>query len=186
MNIATTYNTIDLRGKFTIVVATLILMLATLVMPTANAAGTTFGICSAKITLNLSPGLQFLTPTSGSNQSFGETGTLSCPGGTLDGYPVSGPGTIGFSATYAGTCFRATGGGVWFFTLPVNDNGTIRMIHHQGTYQGPSVGTAISFNGLYDGGRLGGTGLVTPVQGDCALTPMTKATFNFVGLNLAN
>lgn len=158
-------------------------MLLGVQVPTTAAAASLEAVCSAKIPLNLNPGLKLLVRTQGSNQSYGETGVLSCVG-KLDGYTVAGPGTVGFVATYDGTCNSATGGGSWFFSVPVNDNGGIRVIHHTGYYQGPSVSLVISFNGTFETGRLAGTGPVVPVQGNCLTQPMTKATFNLVGLQL--
>ncbi len=169
----------------TLIGLALILALAILIAPKATAAGGTLGVCSASIPLNLSPGVQLLTPTSGTNQSFGETGTLNCAG-TFEGKPIAGPGTVGFKATYSGTCLSVAGGGSWSFTIPVTINGGIQLVHRSGTYNGPAIGTVIVFDGTYPGGKLTGTGLVVPTQGDCALTPMTKATFNFLGLQLSS
>lgn len=140
-------------------------------------------VCSATIPLNISPGLFALKHSQGTNQSFGETGTLNCTG-KLDGHRIAGPGTVGFAGHYGGTCNATTGVGKWSFSLPVDDNGVTRVIHHAGAYDSPGVSLAIVFNGKFETGRLTGTGLVTPVQGDCLAQPMTKATFTLVGLQL--
>lgn len=140
-------------------------------------------VCSASIPLNISPGLFALKESQGSNQSFGETGTLNCAG-TLDGHRIVGPGTVGFAGQYGGTCNATTGVGTWSFSLPVDDNGTTRVVHHAGAYTSPGVGLLIVFTGKFESGQLAGTGPVVPVQGDCLLKPMTKATFTLVGLQL--
>lgn len=149
----------------------------------AAASPSVAAVCSATLPLNLSPGLQLLRRTQGTNQSFGETGTLSCIG-TLDRFHVAGPGTIGFVGPYNGTCSAATGDGTWSFTIPVDDNGVRRLIHHSGTYSAPNVGLVIAFNGIFETGRLGGAGAVIPVQGNCLTQALTKATFPMLDVQL--
>lgn len=144
-------------------------------------------LCSATATLNLSPGLRLLQETQGTNQSFGETGTLRCAG-KIDGKTITGPGTIGFSSTYRGNCLAITGGGAWFFTLPTNGG----SVHRQGTYSGPSIGSVVYFDGSFPGGRMTGAGPVVPVQGSCVPplpllpppAPLTKGTLILTGLQL--
>lgn len=138
-----------------------------------KATASVAALCAATIPLNISPGLRILQPTSGTNQSYGETGTLSCLG-TLDGFPIAGTGTIGFSGNYSGTCTYASGTGTWSFSVPVNDHGVIRVIHHSGTYSAPNVGLAIVFDGLFQTGRLSGAGVVVLQQGNCALQPANE------------
>jgi hypothetical protein len=157
-------------------------------MPTASAATesartSVAAVCSATIPLNISPGLLALTRTQGSNQSLGETGSLSCLG-TLDGHPVAGPGTVGFTGTYDGTCNSTSGTGTWSFSLPVDDNGVTRVVHHGGAYTAPGLSLVIIFTGDFETGRLAGTGPVLPVQGNCLTQPMTKASFILTGLQL--
>lgn len=149
----------------------------------AAAAPAVTALCSASLPLNLSPGLSLLQQTHGTNQSFGETGTLNCAGG-IDGLPVTGGGTIGFAGNYAGTCSAASGGGTWSFSLPVNDHGTARVIHHSGTYTAPNVTLAIVFNGAFETGKLSGAGLVIPGKGNCLTQPLTNATLPMVGVTL--
>ncbi|PZS37051.1 MAG: hypothetical protein DLM58_00290 [Pseudonocardiales bacterium] len=149
----------------------------------ATAGPAVAAICSASIPLHLSPGLSLLTQNSGTNQSFGETGTLGCAG-KVDGLRVTGTGTIGFRGNYAGTCSAASGGGTWSFSLPVDDNGTARVIHHSGTYNAPNVGLAITFNGQFETGKLSGLGLVVPGTGNCLTQPLSTATLPMVGVQL--
>lgn len=148
-----------------------------------KATASVAALCAATIPLNISPGLRLLQPTAGTNQSFGETGTLSCLG-TLDGFPIAGTGTIGFSGNYSGTCTYASGSGTWSFSVPVNDHGVTRVIHHSGTYTAPNVGLAIVFDGLFQTGRLSGAGVVVLQQGNCALQPATKGSLPMVDVSL--
>ncbi|PZS20838.1 MAG: hypothetical protein DLM57_00350 [Pseudonocardiales bacterium] len=140
-------------------------------------------VCAAAIPLNLSPGLRLLQSTQGTNRSLGETGTLSCVG-NLDGFPVTGPGTIGFAGAYAGTCAAASGAGTWSFSLPVSDRGVTRVIHHSGTYTAPNVGVAIVFTGLFQTGRLAGAGAVVALHGECVTQPITRASLPMLGVQL--
>lgn len=171
------------RARCAIAVAAVLMSVG---VPTASAtsSSTPTAVCSATIPLNLDPGLFALKRTQGTNQSFGETGTLNCIG-KLDGHRIAGPGTVGFAGTYGGTCNATTGGGRWSFSLPVDNNGATRVIQHAGRYSAPGVGLVISFTGKFETGRLAGAGPVTPVQGDCLTRPMTKATFTLVGVQLA-
>ncbi|HUC20355.1 MAG TPA: hypothetical protein VMR98_02590 [Candidatus Polarisedimenticolaceae bacterium] len=151
--------------------------------------GTSAGICSANVVLHLSKGVSFAKkiPESqkGDNTSIDpltgvlETGRFSClPGATIDGYKVAGPGTIGFKAKYWGSCFKAPGGGTWSFHIPVYDQGGVRMLARSGAYTGPAIGLAIKFSGAFQGGHLGGVGLVIPMVGNCLPRhPMLTARF---------
>lgn len=142
-----------------------------------------FATCQASIPINMSPGLWLTKQTSGTNQSFGQTGTLDCDG-YIDGYKITGPGKVGFSATYSGTCSFVAGGGVWSFSVPIDKNGHLVIVTKSGTYNGPSFAAQIVFDGEFNGGTLKGVGSVTREQGDCVNTPVTKGMFNFTGLEL--
>lgn len=162
------------------------LLLAGVAVPGASAVASVprvAAVCTASLPINLSPGLQLLKATQGTNQSFGESGILNCIG-TLDGLPIAGPGTIGFSGNYSGKCSGATGIGTWSFTIPVNDHGITELIQHSGTYSAPNVGVVLTFDGQFQTGSLKGAGVVLASQGDCVLKPITKGTLPMVGVTL--
>jgi hypothetical protein len=140
-------------------------------------------VCSATVPLHLAPGLRALQRTEGSNQSFGETGTLGCAG-TLDGLRIVGTGTIGFAGTYAGTCSAASGRGTWSFSIPVDDHGVTRVVQHSGTYSAPNVTLAILFTGRFETGQLSGAGAVVPTQGNCLTQPLTGALLPMLDVQL--
>ena len=135
---------------------------------------------------NGAPGLSLRSiarERSGTNRSFDaanprkESGTLRCTG-TLDGRRiVTDKGTIGFEARYWGWCADVKGGGRWFFTLFVDDDGRERELHYEGEYDGPGRLAFIRFTGMFPGGTLKGGGPVVPEQGNCVTEPMTRATF---------
>ncbi len=134
-------------------------------------ASSSTAICTVTATLNLSPGLWYFTPTSGTNTSLGETGTLSCTG-SINGKTITGPGSVGFDATYTNsTCAAVNGGGTWFFTVPTSGG----PVHREGPYSGPAIGPVIPFQGWFADGYATGAGPVMPTQGDCLLSPLTKA-----------
>ncbi len=168
-------------------IASLGLILGLIALSDKAGAASVTATCGATATLNLSPGLQLIKETQGTNQSFGETGTLRCSG-KLDGQTITGPGTIGFSAIYKGTCLAVTGGGAWFFTIPTAGG----LIHREGIYSGPSIGSTVIFDGSFPGGTMKGAGPVVPVTGSCVPSlplmpppaPLTKGDLTLVGLQM--
>ena len=102
--------------------------------------------------------------SSGVVDSHGQTGTLNC-GGTQ--------GTIGFLGGYGtkdpDTCTEGgEGDGVFSWTLNGKEDSAY-ITYTYGALKGGVVGVTIK------GQRLNGEGQVTPTQGDCATTPITKA-----------
>ncbi len=187
MSIATSHAVKTRFGLFIGFVVSLFLVLALLVPSLKARAASVTATCGATATLNLSPGLQLIKQTQGTNQSLGQTGTLRCAG-KLDGHTVTGPGSIGFSSTYKGNCLAISGGGAWFFSIPTSGG----VIHKQGTYNGPSIGSIVYFDGSFPGGRMIGSGPVVPTAGSCVPplpflpppAPLTKGDLTLIGLQL--
>jgi hypothetical protein len=128
--------------------------------------------CTLQVPAHLSPGLS-MTPSSGTDRSNGETGTIDCTG-RLGGHKVTGPGTLGFEAVYSGsTCLSHGGRGRYFGTVPT-EGGTHRF---EGTMIYLKAGP-LGVAGDQPGAKMVGAGTVTPVAGNCAQTPMTEAKVN--------
>jgi hypothetical protein len=101
--------------------------------------------------------------SSGVVDSHGQTGTLDCGGK---------PGTIGFSGGYGtddpDTCTEG-GEGTAVFTWTLDGKEDSAYVTYQyGPLKGGVVGVTLK------GQRLNGEGQVTPTEGDCATTPITK------------
>ena len=138
--------------------------------------------CSFSFPLHASPGLG-ITASSGTFNSGGEVGTMSCTG-TIAGYRVTGPGTFGFDGTIEGSCLGHRGSGIDEFTIATEAG----MLHISGggfTVEGVGVlgkaeavhttiqiddqepvPASISFPGSY---------LLAPVKGHCVTEPVTQA-----------
>lgn len=138
--------------------------------------------CSFGVPLHASPGLG-ITASSGTFNSGGEVGTMSCTG-TIAGYRVTGPGTFGFDGTIEGSCLGHRGSGISGFTIATEAG----MLHISGggfTVEGVGVlgkaqavpttmqiddqepvPASISFMGSY---------LLVPVKGNCVTEPVTQA-----------
>jgi hypothetical protein len=156
-------------GRARIVGCVAALLLSTFMLP-AQARGATSAVCSIVSSLDLAPGLS-LTEGSGTYGTGGhETGSMTCVG-TFDGHAVTGPGFFGFEATYVGTCLADHGSGRYTFTVPT-DAGTM---HVAGTYTESSIGPLGQIEGSQPGASVTGNFVFYPTQGDCAVSPVTRA-----------
>ncbi len=130
--------------------------------------------CTGTFDVSLSPGIGS-EPSSGSFNSGGETGTISCDGG--------GKGTAGVDGRYGtkdgDTCSDGgEGWGVQSFTMG-KDNLKNSITFEFGGLSGGLV------NGTFDGDHFSGTFTFTPTKGDCVTTPATEGRVNFEGVMAA-
>jgi hypothetical protein len=131
--------------------------------------------CEATVDIDMAPGLSS-TASSGTFTSRGETGTVSCDG-PVNGHQPSGPGTFGASGHYGtqgGDVCTSGGEGDakqrWTFpTADVDEEVTDTQTFTYGALSGGST-----FGGEFKGERYSGTFEVSPKQGDCVTTPLTK------------
>lgn len=158
-------------------------LLALINAGSAQAAGTGGQAnCSFSFPLHATPGLG-ITSTSGSFDSGGEVGTMSCTG-TIAGHRVTGPGTFGFEGTIDGSCLAHRGSGVDEFTIATEAG----MLHISGggfTVEGVGVlgnaqaaHTTMQIDGqepVPAGFSFTGSYLLVPVKGNCVTEPVTQA-----------
>jgi hypothetical protein len=138
----------------------------------ADAGGTP---CAFEVDVALSPGLS-TSPSSGTFNSNGESGTFDCQG-DVGGRPATGRGTFGADGRYGtegrGDSCRSTegrGDGTTHFTVPADGGSQHVDDPFTLTYRvdGRSVVGEIS------GQRFSGTFDVTRADGDCVWRPVTK------------
>lgn len=147
------------------------LLLPMIMVWPAHAQGATNAVCALAFPLHFSTGLS-LTPSTGSDGSGGETGSINCAG-TFDGHRVTGPGSFGFqSAVYTSTCLGDNAAGsTYFFTVPT-DAGPMHMV---GTFSDVRIGLTIVANGSQPGASGSGVFVVVPSRGNCITAPLTDA-----------
>lgn len=139
--------------------------------------------CTFEVNVTLSPGLS-RSPSSGTFDTAGESGTLDCQGSVGD-QPVTGRGTFGAEGRYGmdadgDDCQsrEGRGEGTAHFTVPVEGGS-----HHVDdpftmTYRL----TGRSVVGEITGERFTGTFDVTAANGDCLRIPVTKIRLKGSGL----
>lgn len=142
--------------------------------PSAAQTPATWGdndaVCTLSFTEYFSPGVT-LTPTSGTQTSGGEVGSITCSG-KLQGHNITGPGTFGNEGfLHESTCLLDHSTGRYFATLPT-DAGTVRI---EGTYSLLRTGLTLTVEADQPGAHGTGSALVIPSRGDCVTTPVTEA-----------
>jgi hypothetical protein len=134
------------------------------------APGDNDAVCTFRFTEYFSPGVT-LTPTSGTQNSGGEVGSMTCSG-KLQGHNITGPGTFGNEGfLHESTCVLDHSTGRYFATLPT-DAGPIRF---EGTYSLLRTGLTLKVDTEQAGARGTGSAAVIPTRGDCVMTPVTEA-----------
>jgi len=124
----------------------------------------------------------------GTYSTAGETGTITCDG-PIQGQMPSGPGTVGFEATYGvggGASCQSGGQGAYagFFTFPTAGGGRIHGIDY-GTFNfGPLPRSGGVYGGSFAGELFSGTFTSGIVEGDC-VTGVTKVFFDVKGAAVA-
>jgi len=159
------------RTSVAIMVALLVLTVTAIGSPgrAVRAAGPT--ACTFNMDNAISPGLS-TSPSSGTFTSNGETGTITCDG-PVNGKQPSGPGKIGQSGHYQGTC-QSGGSGDFVATLTIPTSSGAQHVTDTGTLTFGGIQGGL-FNAQFQGDRMSGTAQVRPTQGDCVTTPTTKA-----------
>lgn len=139
--------------------------------------------CSFQVDVTLSPGLS-RQPSTGTFDSAGESGTIDCRG-TVEGQPVTGPGTFGAEGRYGtdgdGDDCRSrqgTGDGAVHLTVPVE--GGSRHVDDPITMTYRIQGRSVV--GEITGERFRGTFDITRADGDCLRTPIRKIRLKGTGL----
>lgn len=132
--------------------------------------------CLAVFDVTFDPGFS-MTPASGTFTTEGETGTTTCDG-PVHGFDVTGPGTRGEFGPYGldgpNSCTDLDGTAEMNFSFTVPTTGGPQQVTGTApaTYgplqQGGLVG------GTFKGERMYGKFTVTPLEGDCFNTPVTK------------
>jgi hypothetical protein len=120
-----------------------------------------------------------MVPTSGTETSGGETGSIACTG-TLDGQRVTGSGTFGYEGTFTGiTCLfdRAPLSGRYSFTVPT-DAGSL---HFTGTITDARIAIIDRFELSQSGAHLTGSAAVVPINGTCLITPTADILITILG-----
>jgi hypothetical protein len=131
--------------------------------------------CLAEFDVTISPGLSS-SPSSGTYTTEGETGTITCEG-PINGYRPTGAGRRGEHGTYGltdpDTC--ASGGeGTQVLSLTIPTTGGDQHVTDEGIFTyGPLEGGG-AYGGSFRGKRMRSTFQVTPVEGDCVTTPVTR------------
>ena len=121
--------------------------------------------CTITVTTDIHPGT---TPRL-HHQSFtshGLTGTATCTG-TVNGQPVTGPGSFAVNDQVVADCTQAHGAGTFVLQIPTTA-GT-KTVTGRFTIV-TTAGTTVS------SGDITGTATVTSAVGDCVTTPLTSAT----------
>jgi len=151
-----------------------VLLVGTLLAPAARAddQGTP---CAFDVDVSLSPGLS-RSPSRGTFDSHGESGTLDCQG-DVGGQPATGRGTFGTEGRYgtAGggdSCQSKEGRGDGTAHLTVPVEGGTRHVDDPFTLTYRVDGRSV--DGEITGQRFTATFDVTSANGDCLWRPVTK------------
>ncbi len=138
--------------------------------------------CEFSVVVSLSPGLSFV-PSSGEFTSDGETGTVTCDG-IVRGVRPTGPGTLGVTGRYgtrdSDTCLDGEGEGRFSFTFPTaqGEGKRSNVFSFSFGLLGALVGGP---PGEFSGNGFSGTIEVQPEEGNCFVTPVTKASIRGQG-----
>jgi hypothetical protein len=121
--------------------------------------------CTITVTTDIHPPL---TPRLQNHAfvSHGLTGTATCTG-TINGQPVTGPGSFAISDQVVSDCTQAHGAGTFVLKIPTAG----------GTKTVAGRTTIVVTAGItVHSGDLTGTATVIAANGDCVTTPITSAT----------
>jgi hypothetical protein len=158
--------------------AALAVILSVVTAGPALAQGGSAADCLISVPVHLSPAVS-MVPTSGTETSGGETGSIACTG-TFDGQRVTGPGPFGYEGTFTGiTCLfdSAPLSGRYSFTVPT-DAGSLHFI---GTITDARIAVIDRFDLSQSGAHLTGSAAVVPINGTCLITPTTDILITILG-----
>jgi len=150
---------------------------ATLLTAPAQASGKTSAACASQFTSTISPGFS-TAPSSGTQTTNGETGTVACVG-KIAGRRITGIGSIGYDSTYtAGTCASETTTGTVRGTIPTAAGDQ----HLVGALTVHRTALLIRAQVQFDGIRYSAIGPAIPLQGNCTLaTPLQRVLIVLTG-----
>ena len=142
----------------------------------AQAAGKTSAACASQFTTTISPGFS-LVPSSGTQTTKGQTGTVACIG-KINGRRITGPGSIGYDSTYeGGTCASETASGTVRATIPTAAGDR----HLVGALSVQRTALIVRVQAQFDGFHYSGVGAAIPMQGNCLVTPLRQALIVLTG-----
>ncbi|MCA1699730.1 MAG: hypothetical protein LC790_12835 [Actinobacteria bacterium] len=142
----------------------------------AQAVGKTSAACASQFTSTISPGFS-TAPSSGTQTTNGETGTVTCVG-KIAGRRITGIGSIGYDSTYtAGTCASETASGTVRATIPTAAGDQ----HLVGALTVQRTALAIRAQVKFGGFQYTGIGVAIPIEGNCFLTPLRRALIVLTG-----
>jgi hypothetical protein len=142
----------------------------------AQAAGRTSAVCVHQFTTTISPGFT-LAPTSGTQTTNGETGSIACVG-TIAGNRITGTGSVGYAMAHRGaSCSSEKGSGTVSATIPT----TAGAQHLVGVLTVQRTALAIRATGQFVRLRYSGVGVAIPKQGMCPVSPLRRAVLVFTG-----
>lgn len=131
--------------------------------------GGTNAICSTRAVVTLSPGV-VLTSSSGTIDSGGETGSITCVG-TFNGHRVTGPGSFGTKATYTASCVLGRVSGRFSITIPTEAG----PMHFTPRFTATPIGAVSPVEASQPGIRWTGFEIFVFKRGDCVTAPVTEA-----------
>ena len=135
----------------------------------ADASGSSVNLaCTITSTVDIHPGVT-TQPRHVAATSHGFTGTATCTG-TIDGQPVTGPGTFRADTQDVSSCASTTGKGTFGLKIPTAEG--LQTVAGKFT----STSAAAPAGATVFTGDLAGTGQVVSAVGDCFTTPVTRAT----------
>ena len=156
--------------------AALIALAAFAAAPAHAAARTPAAVCSHTFTATMTPGMT-PTPAAGKLTTNGQTGTIECFG-TIGGQRIIGPGTLGVVHRHtAGSCRGLVGTGRVRLVIPTA-GGTKDLV---GALAVRRTGLTVRAKARFPGLRYSGNGVVFPILGDCATTPLELVRVTMTG-----
>ena len=146
-------------------VGIVVAMIGALALPSsAEAATSSQALCVAQLRDALSPGVT-LSPTTASYTSGGETGSLLCLG-SVNGYHVTGAGTIGDSGTVKGSCVTGSVSGALSMTIPTTGGAVALRVPVEAMF---AAGIGQRQSEMFPGSFI-----FVPTRGDCVITPVSE------------
>jgi hypothetical protein len=161
-----------------IVSCLLALFLPMLLARPVYAQGATAADCLITVSVHLSPAVS-LSPTSGTETTGGETGSIACSG-AFDGHRVTGNGTFGYEGIFTGiTCLSDTTplSGTYSLTVPTDAG----PLHFSGHITDARIAAVDRFDLSQTGAHFTGTAAVVPIVGTCFVIPTTDILITMLG-----
>ena len=149
-------------------------VLLDVLIPAVSGAAPAPTVCDFTLEVLISPGLS-LTPGSATYQ--GEGGTVVCVG-PVGGQQTTGAGTLsgaGVLGLFTGAvCPQGVGGGTFSLSIPTSEGQVEQTDDSTFNWAGSA--------GELSGERISTTFELTPLDGDCVSTPVTRAVIHMRGI----